>query len=57
MPHHDNVRSDEKIKANDFKLPKVIVVDQPYTDKFPLSEALKKGTLFPNLYDPYVVKK
>ncbi|WP_246582899.1 spore coat associated protein CotJA [Clostridium mobile] len=29
---------------------------QPYTGTFPLDEALRKGTLFPNLYIPYPIK-
>ena len=46
----------EDIADEHIRLPKVYVVDQPYIDKFPLPEALSKGTIFPNLYDTYMVK-
>ncbi|MDK2920226.1 MAG: hypothetical protein PWQ37_2959 [Candidatus Petromonas sp.] len=41
------------LKMEDFELPKTIIIDQPYVDRYPLDEALEKGTLFPNLYRPY----
>ncbi|OGO84328.1 MAG: hypothetical protein A2Y22_00090 [Clostridiales bacterium GWD2_32_59] len=53
----NNIMNEQLLGTEESRLPKVIVVDQPYTDKFPLDEALKKGTLFPNLYDPYMVGK
>ncbi len=30
---------------------------QPYVGMVPLEEALKRGSLFPNLYKPYVYKE
>ncbi|HCC08225.1 MAG TPA: spore coat associated protein CotJA [Clostridiales bacterium] len=57
MRHMDDVMMNEQQVPKDSKLPKVTIMDQPYTDKFSLDEALKKGTLFPNLYDPYMVSK
>ncbi|HBY20845.1 MAG: hypothetical protein A2Y24_06470 [Clostridiales bacterium GWE2_32_10] len=46
----------EDLETEHIRLPKVYVVNQPYIDRFPLPEALKKGTIFPNLYDPYMAK-
>ncbi|HHW67296.1 MAG TPA: spore coat associated protein CotJA [Epulopiscium sp.] len=37
----------------DVKLARAYVPDQPYERLFPLNEALMKGTLFANLYQPY----
>ncbi|WP_242943890.1 spore coat associated protein CotJA [Clostridium homopropionicum] len=37
----------------ELELVRAYVVRQPYTGLFPLSEALHKGTIFPNLYMPY----
>jgi len=37
----------------DIKLARAYVPNQPYERLFPLDEALKKGTLFANLYQPY----
>ncbi|MDR5659028.1 spore coat associated protein CotJA [Serpentinicella sp. ANB-PHB4] len=36
------------------KLANAYVPYQRFVSAFPLSEALEKGTLFPELYDPYV---
>lgn len=38
------------------RLTRAFIPDQPYISLFPLDEALKKGTLFPNLYIPYPIK-
>lgn len=38
------------------RLARAYVPRQPFTGMFPLNEALKKGTLFPNLYIPYSTK-
>lgn len=35
------------------ELARASVPYQYYTDSYPLMEALKKGTLFPELYRPY----
>jgi len=37
----------------ELELVRAYIVRQPYTGLFPLSEALHKGTIFPNLYMPY----
>jgi hypothetical protein len=39
------------------KLAHAYVPDQPYAGFFPLSEALKKGTIFQSLYGVYPVPK
>ena len=39
------------------RLAHAYVPDQPYIALFPLDEALKKGTIFPNLYMPYMPAK
>lgn len=38
------------------QLARAYVPDQPYTGMLPLDEALRKGTLFPNLIIPYAIK-
>lgn len=38
------------------QLTRAFVPDQPYTDIFPPEEALRRGTLFPNLAIPYEIK-
>ncbi len=40
-------------KPGPIKLARAYVPVQHYTDKFSLSEALEKGTLFPELWKPY----
>jgi len=45
------------LEMENLKLAQAYILDQPYTEKYPLDEALKKGTLFPNLYRPYHVDK
>jgi len=37
-------------------LARVYVVSQPYVGMVPLSEGLKRGSIFPNLYQPYITK-
>ncbi len=39
------------------ELARAYVPNQPYVGMLPLDEALKKGSLFPNLFDPYESKK
>lgn len=41
---------------DELELARAYIVRQPYTALFPLSEALHKGTIFPNLYMPYTEK-
>jgi len=41
----------------DMQLARAYVPYQPYVRLYPLPEALMKGTIFPNLYQPYVEKK
>ena len=41
---------------NNVELARAYVPRQPYVGLFPLKEALRKGTLFPNLYIPYPIK-
>lgn len=38
-------------------LTRAYVPDQPYIGMFPLEEALRKGTIFPNLAIPYAIKQ
>ena len=38
----------------EIQLARAYIPDQPYDRLFPLNEALNKGTLFPNLYQPYM---
>lgn len=40
----------------EIQLARAYIPDQPYDRLFPLDEALKRGTLFANLYQPYVRK-
>jgi len=54
----DNMPKFMGFNIEDRRLAEAYVPDQPYGEKFPLNEALEKGTLFKNLYRPYVnVKK
>lgn len=39
------------------QLARAYVPRQPYTRLFPLPEALMKGTIFPNLFQPYMEQK
>ncbi len=57
MKNNDNMPINMPYQMGNLNLAEAYVLDQPYIDKFPLDEALKKGTLFPNLYKPYVTKK
>lgn len=41
----------------EIQLARAYIPDQPYERLFPLNEALEKGTLFPNLYQPYMRKR
>lgn len=40
----------------DMQLARAYVPDMPYIGLLPLSEALMKGTIFPNLAIPYPIK-
>ena len=40
----------------EMQLARAYIPNQPYERLFPLEEALKKGTLFTNLYQPYEKK-
>lgn len=42
------------IEFLNMRLARAYIPFQFYTDAFPLEEALQKGTLFPELYRPYV---
>lgn len=42
--------------CENMQLARAYVPLQPYIGLFPLDEALRKGTLFPNLYIPYPIK-
>ncbi|TCK98472.1 spore coat associated protein JA (CotJA) [Natranaerovirga hydrolytica] len=41
----------------DLPLAKAFVKYQPYIGLVPLSEGFKRGSMFPNLYQPYEPKK
>lgn len=41
-------------RKRELQLARAYVPYQPYVRLYPLSEALKKGTIFPNLYQPYI---
>lgn len=41
----------------EMQLARAYIPPQPYGRLFPLSEALAKGTIFANLYQPYIEKK
>ncbi|WP_058486371.1 spore coat associated protein CotJA [Defluviitalea phaphyphila] len=45
------------VMPKNIQLARTYILDQPYDNLFPLNEALKKGTLFPNLYQPYSKNK
>jgi hypothetical protein len=49
--------SDYMHKKKEIKLARAYVPYQPYVRLYPLPEALMKGTIFPNLYQPYIEKK
>jgi hypothetical protein len=53
-PYHRSAQPQPKMIS--MQLARAYVPDQPYSGLFPLDEALKKGTLFPNLAFPYAVK-
>ncbi|MFZ7104835.1 MAG: spore coat associated protein CotJA [Peptococcaceae bacterium] len=44
-------------RRKELKLARAYVPYQPYVRLFPLPEALMKGTIFPNLYQPYIEPK
>ncbi len=37
-----------------WQLGRPYIINQPFTTTYPLEEALKRGTLFPDLYKPYI---
>lgn len=37
-----------------WQLARPYIINQPFTTIYPLEEALKRGTIFPDLYKPYV---
>lgn len=37
-----------------WQLARPYIINQPFTSIYPLEEALKRGTIFPDLYKPYV---
>lgn len=41
----------------EYRLARAYIIIQPYPQLFPLNEALAKGTIFPNLYQPYQPKE
>jgi hypothetical protein len=45
-----------KAQVVEMQLARAYVPDQPYIGLLPLSEALIKGTIFPNLAIPYAIK-
>lgn len=57
MKNYNNMPMYLPLEMDNLQLATAYVLDQPYTDKYPLDEALEKGTLFPNLYRPYDPKK
>ncbi|QOR34357.1 spore coat associated protein CotJA [Clostridium sp. 'deep sea'] len=44
-------------KKNDKELARIYIVYQKANRIFPAAEALNKGTVFPELYRPYKIKK
>lgn len=44
---------ENKIKIDDCELARAYVVIQPYTDIYDPKEGLQRGTIFPELYQPY----
>jgi hypothetical protein len=59
MPMNENLQMHEPMNHQcmmKHKLARAYIPDQPYTGLFPLSEALRKGTIFPNLYIPFPIK-
>ncbi|SKC87776.1 spore coat associated protein CotJA [Maledivibacter halophilus] len=40
-----------------WQLARPYIVSQPYTNLFSLEEALKRGTIFADLYKPYINKE
>jgi hypothetical protein len=55
-PSMDNNPNSSKYKKSTIKFARAYIPRQPYIGMFPLNQALKKGTLFPNLYVPYPIK-
>lgn len=54
MKNNENMPIYMPNKMGNMNLAETYVLDQPYIEKYPLDEALRKGTLFPNLYRPYM---
>lgn len=42
--------------VSNLKFARAYVPRQPYIGMFPINEALRKGMLFPNLYEPFPIK-
>jgi len=42
-------------KASDFKPAQLLIQNQPYTELYSPADALKNGTVFPNLHQPYIL--
>lgn len=47
---------DKYVFPRNVQFARAYVPIQPYVDTFPLDEALRRGTLFTNLYIPYPIK-
>lgn len=50
-------KDNKEVPMIKMQLARAYVPDQPYIGMFPPEEALKKGTIFPNLAIPYSIKQ
>lgn len=53
VPNMDKNEAYNSMYCGKYRLAQAYVIRQPYTKLYSLSEGFKKGTIFPNLYEPY----
>ncbi|WP_432667360.1 spore coat associated protein CotJA [Wukongibacter baidiensis] len=50
----NNVYPAPNMMMGKWQLARPYIINQPFTSIYPPEEALKRGTIFPDLYKPYV---
>lgn len=53
----NNKYKGENMVMGKWELARPYIMSQPYTNLYSLQEALKRGTLFADLYKPYINKE
>lgn len=51
---HNNNDCEKKEPKEELRLATAYIPNQPYVGILPLEEGFQRGSMFPNLYEPYV---